>query len=90
MIAFGSSPLAPLQTAKSLLKVSDTEFVIVLQDDEVLSCQPTADGSFGSWGTRPKGTDGPWEKCTVEGNIVTFRPSAKALSFLLINRLPNG
>lgn len=90
MIAVGSSPLTPLQTAKSLLAVNDHEFVIVLADDSVLSCQPKADGSFGSWGTRPKGTDGPWEKCTVEGNIVTFRPGSQPLAFLLINRLPNG
>jgi hypothetical protein len=44
----------------------------VLHVDDVFSCQPD-----GSAGTRPSGTAGAYERCTVSGNVATFRPADK-------------
>jgi hypothetical protein len=44
----------------------------VLHVDDVFSCQPD-----GSAGTRPSGTAGAYERCTVSGNVATFRPVDK-------------
>jgi len=46
-----------------------------LHVDEVFSQQPaTPDQPQGSPGTRPPGTAGEYERCTVNGNVAVFRP----------------
>jgi hypothetical protein len=42
-------------------------FTLVLPDDRVYSMQ-----SDGTDGDRDPGTDGPWERCRVSGNVATF------------------
>jgi hypothetical protein len=44
----------------------------VLHVGEVFSCQPD-----GSAGTRPSGTAGAYERCTVNGNVATYKPIDK-------------
>jgi hypothetical protein len=46
-----------------------------LHVDEVFSQQPD-----GSAGTRPPGTAGGWERCTVNGNVASFKPTDKYFS----------
>lgn len=43
-----------------------------LHIDEVFSQQPD-----GSAGTRPSGTAGAYERCTVNGNVASFKPNGK-------------
>lgn len=58
---------------KSVKPVAGTKLsTLILPDDTVYSCQ--ADGSDG---VRPAGTEGQWEKCRVNGNIATFKPTDK-------------
>lgn len=50
-------------------------FTLVLTDDTVFSMQPDKTD-----GTRPAGTEGQYEKCTVDGSMATFYPNGEYLS----------
>jgi hypothetical protein len=51
-------------------------FTLVLTDDRVYSCQPP-DGADDD---RDPGTEGSYEKCTVDGNLATFCPDGEYFS----------
>lgn len=88
MVAYGLTPLTPLMVATGTKAVGNGEYVIVLASGLNLICNPNADGSFSSFGESPN--EGASERCTIEGNIVTFKPLGQALSFFFVGKLPNG
>ncbi len=51
---------------------------------DVLSLQPD-----GAWQTRPKGTAGPFEVCTIDGNIATYNPAGSPFAFRFLPEVPN-
>ncbi len=85
MIAYGTTPLTPLKPASQLLAQPNGQFTVGLTDGTVLSCQP--DGSFQ---TRPAGTAGPYELCTVNGGYLTFNPNGVPFTFAFVASVPNG
>lgn len=58
---------------------------LILPDGSVFSCQ-----GDGSAGTRPSGTDGPWEQGQVSGSVVTYHVDGVYHSFGMVpvNALP--
>lgn len=85
MIAYGLTPLTPLKAANQLLAQPNGQFTVSLMNGEVLSCQPD-----GSLQTRPAGTAGPWELCTVNGGYLTFNPAGTPFTFAFVASLPNA
>ena len=69
MIAIGSTPLFTIIIADRLDDVGNGEVLAVKLDGTVLSVQP--DGTIE---TRPAGAKGPYERATVIGNMVVYRP----------------
>lgn len=85
MIAVGTTPLTTLQMAQSLIAQNNGQFTVGLIDGQVLSCQP--DGTFQ---TRPTGTNGPYELCTVNGSFLTYNPAGTPFTFAYVATVPNA
>jgi hypothetical protein len=87
VIAISSAPLVVMRPAAQLIAQDGQGklFTVSLADGEVLSCQP--DGTFQ---TRPSGTNGPWELCTLSGNYLTFNPAGVPFTFAYVASVPNG
>jgi len=84
MIAYGTTPLTPMKLAQTLNQQSNGQFTVSLADGKVLSCQP--DGHFE---TRPAGTAGAYELCTVNGGYLTFNPAGTPYTFAYVASVPN-
>lgn len=84
MIALSTTPLTPMRLAQTLLQQSDGVFTVSNVDETVLSCQPD-----GTLQTRPKGTAGPYELCTVVGGYLTFTPAGTPFTFAFVSAV-NG
>ena len=76
MIAIGSAPLFTMMIADRLEDVGNGEVIAVRLDGTVISVQP--DGAIE---TRPAGTKGPYERATVIGNTLIYRPLDVAFAF---------
>lgn len=83
MIAISASPLVPMRLASQLLQQSDGVYTVSLPDGEVLSCQPD-----GTLQTRPAGTNGQYEICTVNGGYLTFKPQGVPITFAYVATVP--
>lgn len=84
MIGIGTTPLTPLRVGQTLIAQGNGQFTVSLPNGDVLSCQP--DGSFQ---TRPTGTAGVYELCTVNGGYLTFNPDGNPRVFCYVPTLPN-
>lgn len=86
MIAYGTTPLTAMVLANRVIALTDGsgDYVVELPNGNILSCQP--DGHFAE---RPPNTMGPWERCKVNGNRLTFNPGP-VYSFAFDPQVPNG
>lgn len=85
-IAVGTTPLTPMRVAKQLIAQDGGFFTVGLANGDVLSCQP--DGTFQ---TRPAGTYGDYERCTVNGGYVTYNPlGTTPFTFAYVATVPNA
>jgi hypothetical protein len=53
---------------------------VVLPDGEVLSVQPD-----GSLGTRPEGTDGPWEQAKRSGSVLAYSVNGNVYGLVIMD-----
>jgi hypothetical protein len=85
MLSTFTDPLKEVIAVKAIKPIPGSSAVTwILPNDNVYSCQPD-----GSYGERPPGTDGAYERNRTEGNIGTFKPADKYISkaYVLVDGL---
>jgi hypothetical protein len=68
---FNSNAPRALVEFKSCNKQDDDTVTFSYENDNVLSVQPNGD-----WDVRPKGSNGPYEKFTANGNVFVVKPDS--------------
>ena len=73
MLSILSDPLKEVIAIKAIKPIAGSKAVTwILPNDNVYSCQPD-----GSYGERPPGTEGAYERNRTAGNMGTFKPADK-------------
>lgn len=80
MKAFGSINAGPWALVEQLGSGTSGKSRLAYPDGLVVSVQPD-----GSLETRPAGTDGAWEQCTIDGGIAVYAGTGKAWPFGIRN-----
>lgn len=76
MFSVFTDPTKQLLAVKGPKSVSNGGTVLENLDGTIVSIQPD-----GSVQTRPAGADGGYERCTVNGNVATWKPAEKFYTF---------
>lgn len=86
MIGLSTTPLCTLLLADHTNDQGDGTVTISMADGMVVSCQPDGSLQF-----RPDGTNGPWERCVIDGPLATFNPDGvHGYRFSIAMKVPNA
>lgn len=80
MKAFGSVQGGPWHLVNQVGSSAEGKSRLQNLDGTIVSIQPG-----GGVGSRPEGTDGPWEQCAIEGGVAVFTVEGVCWPFAVRN-----